>query len=70
VGETQTVTFDLDVRHAAFYDRTMNYVVEAGTITVMVGASSSDIRLTGEFSVVGETTPVAAVYTTPVRVSS
>jgi beta-glucosidase len=68
-GECKTVTFDVDVRHMAFYDRSMNYVVEPGKITVMVGASSADIRLTGEFSVVGATTSVAQVFTTPVTVS-
>jgi beta-glucosidase len=68
-GECKTVTFNVDVRHMAFYDRSMNYVVEPGKITVMVGASSADIRLTGEFSVVGAATHVAQVFTTPVTVS-
>jgi beta-glucosidase len=68
-GATKTVTFDLDVRHVAFYDRAMNYVVEAGTITVMVGASSADIRLTGEFTIVGVTRVVEQVFTTPVTVA-
>jgi beta-glucosidase len=69
-GAAKTIAFEFDVRHMAFYDRSMNYVVEPGKITVMVGASSSDIRLTGEFSVVGETTVVEQVFTTTVSVSS
>ena len=32
-------------------DRDMNFVVEPGTFEVMVGSSSNDIRLKGEFEV-------------------
>jgi beta-glucosidase len=43
-GETRTVTFDLAAADLAFYDRSLNRVVEPGDFTVMIGASSSDIR--------------------------
>jgi beta-glucosidase len=54
-GETARVVFAL---------------VEPGTIEVMVGASSADLRLTGHFEIAGVTTEVgrATVFTTPVRV--
>jgi len=68
-GEAKTITFKLDVRHLAFYDRTMTRVVEPGTIAVMIGSSSDDIRLSGSFEIVGPTTAVEHVSFTPVEVS-
>ncbi|MCE7945990.1 MAG: beta-glucosidase [Chloroflexi bacterium CFX4] len=68
-NESKRITFTLDVRHLAFYDRAMRYVVEPGQIVVGIGASAEDIRLTGGFEIVGETTPVEQVYSTPVQVS-
>jgi beta-glucosidase len=32
----------------------MHFVVEPGAFRVMIGASSEDIRLTGEFSIIAE----------------
>jgi beta-glucosidase len=32
----------------------MRFVVEPGTVEVMVGSSSDDVRLTGEFEITGE----------------
>lgn len=66
--ESRTVTFELDVRHLAFYDRAMRYQVEPGAITVEVGSSSRDIRLRGTFEIGGVSTEVEQVFFTPVRV--
>ena len=41
-GETKKVTFVLPASKLAFYDLNMNYVVEPGTFTIMVGSSSKD----------------------------
>lgn len=59
-GDTQKVMFHLAVNQLAFYDLDMQLVVEAGTVKVMVGSSSQDIRCTGEFSIVGPTNQVQA----------
>ena len=53
-GERKRVRFDLAVRQLAFYDRQMRRIVEPGTIEVLVGSSSADIRVTGQFEIVGE----------------
>jgi beta-glucosidase len=54
-GETQTVPFTLSARQLAYYDeRERQFVVEPGPVQVLVGSSSADIRLTGEFEVAGE----------------
>jgi beta-glucosidase len=58
-GESKSITFHLPVNLLAFYDATLNLVLEAGKIKVMLGGSSDDIRLTGEFEVSGpESMPV------------
>jgi len=53
-GETRKVTFHLPVNQLAFYDVDLNLIIEAGKINVMLGSSSEDIRLCGEFEIVGE----------------
>jgi beta-glucosidase len=63
-GEKRTVTFQFSVNQMAFYNRTMDYVVEPGTIEVMVGSSSNDIRLTGTFEIAGQTRSVDKVFYT------
>jgi len=68
--EKKTVTFKLFMDQLAFYDRHMRLVVEPGTINIMVGSSSEDIRLTGTFEVVGETkvTPSSRTFFSEVTV--
>lgn len=66
--ECKTVTFNLDVRHLAFYDRDMRYQVEPGEIRVSIGSSSKDIRLSGSFEIVGQPTEVQQVFFTEVTV--
>ena len=50
-GETKTVSFILGREELAFYDAEMNFTVEPGIYEVMIGSSSEDIRLRGEFQV-------------------
>ncbi len=52
-GEAKTVEFTVKVENLAFYNLEMKKVVEPGMFTVMVGSSSEDIRLEGEFEVKG-----------------
>src|SRR5947208_2169056 len=53
-GETKTVNFVLRPDDLALWDRTMHFVVEPGKFRVMVGSGSEDIRLSGEFTIVGK----------------
>jgi len=53
-GQKKQITFHLPVDQLAFYDTELNLVLEPGRIFVMIGSSSSDIRLTGEFMVAGQ----------------
>ena len=51
-GASQTLTFALDERALAFYDPYKRaWVVEPGEFVVLVGASSRDIRVQGQFVV-------------------
>ena len=50
-GETKTVKLKLTPEDLSLYDRNMNFVVEPGIFKVMIGSSSQDIRLKGEFEV-------------------
>lgn len=58
-GESTAVTFSVPVNLLGFYNRAMQFVVEPGTIEVMVGSSSRDIHLTGEFSITGDVVDVS-----------
>ncbi len=50
-GEKKKVTFSLSQDDLLFYDANMNLIVEPGIFEVMIGSSSEDIRLKGEFEV-------------------
>ena len=52
-GETRSVVFDLPADQLGFYDKDMRLAVEPGTIQVLVGRSSEDIRLSGSFEIIG-----------------
>lgn len=52
-GETKGIKFTLTPEDLALWDRNMHFVVEPGTFKVSVGSASEDIRLTGEFEIVG-----------------
>jgi len=51
-GGSARVTFGLPVGQLGFYDRDLEYVVEPGSIDVLVGTSSADLDLAGSFTVV------------------
>ena len=47
-GESKEVTFKITPDKLGFYDKKMNWIVEPGEFTVMVGASSADDALLKE----------------------
>jgi beta-glucosidase len=53
-GETKTVNFTLMPDDLSLWDRNMNFVVEPGMFRVMIGSSSEDIRLKGDFEILPE----------------
>jgi len=50
-GEKKSVRFKLSPDELSFLDQNLNRIVEPGTFSVMVGSSSKDIRIKGEFEV-------------------
>ncbi len=50
-GEEKTVNFILKLTDLAFLDSKLRLVLEPGEVVVMVGSSSSDIRLQGTFQI-------------------
>jgi beta-glucosidase len=51
--ENKSITFHLPINQLAFYDNDLNLVLESGKIIVMLGSSSDEIHLTGEFKITG-----------------
>lgn len=51
-GETKVIHFNIDTEKLSFYNQKMQWVAEPGEFDVMIGASSKDIRLKDEFSLV------------------
>lgn len=51
-GETKRVSFTLTPQELGVWNRDYHYVVEPGKFKVMIGASSTDIRLEGDFEVI------------------
>lgn len=60
-GETQTVTFTLDRKHFELLNADMKWVVEPGEFSIMAGASSEDIRLSGMIQVEEYATRLQAI---------
>ena len=58
-GERKTVRFTVDTAILSFLNRAGAFVVEPGLHTVMVGASSRDIRLEGTVELTGPVRQVA-----------
>lgn len=50
-NETKTVTFTLKPEDLEMLDINMKWIVEPGMFKVMIGSSSEDIRLNGEFEI-------------------
>jgi beta-glucosidase len=50
-GAKQTVHFHLTPNDLAVFNQNSKWIVEAGTFSVLVGASSADIRQRGQFSI-------------------
>lgn len=51
-SETKTVMFEIPIASLAFHDKDMRFVVEPGIFEVMVGHSSTQISLKGQFEVI------------------
>lgn len=50
-GEERTVSFRLGPQELGLWDKNMKFCVEPGSFKVMIGASSTDIRLQGKFEI-------------------
>lgn len=51
-GESKEVRFTLTPQDLGLWDINNNFTVEPGTFAVMIGASSTDIRLNGKFEII------------------
>ncbi len=67
-GQTRTVSFELDLGQLAFYDAEMAFVVEPGTVEIMLGSSSEAIRLRDEIEITGPRRVLRSLDVTPTRV--
>jgi beta-glucosidase len=69
-GEKRQISLNLPVNMLAYYGENLNLVLEPGTIKVMVGSSSEDIRLDSAFEITGESPQVVKdrVFNCPVSI--
>jgi len=70
-GEKKHIRFELPVNMLAYYGEGLNLVLEPGTVKILVGSSSEDIRLQGVFEVSGENNQIVQdrVFDCPVTVT-
>jgi beta-glucosidase len=59
-GERKRVTFSLSTDQLAYWDDARQFVVQPGTVEVMVGSSSEQLPLSGTFEIVGQPAVVRA----------
>jgi beta-glucosidase len=52
VGETKTIKFNIDTNKLSFYNEKLELKSEIGEFELMIGASSSDIRLNSSFELI------------------
>lgn len=57
-GEQKRVTFQVAMSQLSFLDRKMEWIVEPGTMALMIGSSSREIQLEDTFDIVGNPTVV------------
>lgn len=57
-GQSTQLQFNLPVNQLAFLDSRMRWIVEPGEIRVMLGSSSTDVRLRGAFQIEGAVTDI------------
>jgi beta-glucosidase len=69
-NETRNIIFHLPVDQLAFYNEGLQLIIESGKMNIMLGSSSDDIRLRGEFEIVGEKIMVVKdrVFVCPVEI--
>lgn len=69
-GEEKTVVFHLDMAQLGYYNEDMEFVVEPGTMNLMMGTSSHNLPLNDSIRLTGKSTNVMGrrVYTCPVEV--
>lgn len=53
-GEQKTISFNLGAEELSLFNQKMQQVVEPGYFSVMIGASSEDIRLNDQFKIVSK----------------
>jgi beta-glucosidase len=67
-NEARTITFHLPVNQIAFYNEELDLTIEAGVIQIMLGKSSDDICLRGEFEINSTALVKDRVFACPVTV--
>jgi len=48
-GESKTISFIIDLKKLSFFNQNLEWVAEPGEFSLMIGASSADIRLEDQF---------------------
>ncbi|WP_248930636.1 fibronectin type III-like domain-contianing protein [Paenibacillus hamazuiensis] len=57
-GEEKRVKFQISISQLSFLDRKMEWIVEPGIMSLMIGSSSKDVQLEDTFEIIGNRTVV------------
>jgi beta-glucosidase len=68
-GERRRVTFEVPATQLGFYDRSLRYVLEPGSIDVFAGTSSDRLVAAGTVKLAGERTEVEKSFGGPIAVA-
>ena len=68
-GEAKSVKVFIPLSALAFYNESMQYLIEPGRFDVMVGSSSTDVQLEGTFVLTNTPSPISRIFHSTIEIA-